>query len=52
MLSGRDIFREKINDCLDTSNMQSGDELIGRLITGKLYSTLYFVLNVSEGDGA
>jgi len=52
VLSGSDIFREKINYCLDTSDMQSGDKLHCLVDSGKLYSTLYIVLNVSEGDGA
>jgi len=52
VLSGSDIFREKINNCLDTSDMQSGDELHCLIDSGELYSTLHIVLYVSEGDGA
>ena len=48
---GSDIFREKIYNCINTSDMQRGDELHCFVDIRELYSTLYFVLHVGEGDG-
>ena len=50
MLSGNEIFREKIDICLHTSDMQTQDKLLGNLIARKRYSLWFFVDHVGESD--
>jgi hypothetical protein len=45
------IVVQKIYPGIHTSDMQRGDELKRLSDSRELYSTLYFVPNVSEGDG-
>jgi hypothetical protein len=45
------IVVQKIHPGIHTSDMQRGDELERLSDSRELYSTLYIILHVSEGDG-